>query len=61
MFRVEFHCHTSASRDSLTSPHELVETYRRKGIDRVVITDHDSIAGARAAQALDLERVIVGE
>ena len=34
---------------------------RRKGIDRVVVTDHNSIAGALAAQALDPERVIVGE
>ena len=34
---------------------------RRKGIDRVVVTDHNSIAGARAAQALDPELVIVGE
>jgi predicted metal-dependent phosphoesterase TrpH len=39
----------------------LVETCRRKGIDRVVVTDHNTISGARAAQALDPERVIVGE
>jgi predicted metal-dependent phosphoesterase TrpH len=38
-----------------------VRTARRKGIDRVVVTDHNSIAGARAAQALDPERIIVGE
>jgi hypothetical protein len=61
MLSVEFHCHTNASKDSLTSPRELVETCRRKGIDRVVVTDHNSIAGALAAQALDPERVIVGE
>ncbi len=58
---VEFHCHTNASKDSLTSPRDLVETCRRKGIDRVVVTDHNTIAGARAAQALDPELVIVGE
>lgn len=33
----------------------------RKGIDRVVITDHNSISGALEAQSLDPERVIVGE
>jgi len=59
--RVEFHCHTIASKDSLTSPRSLVDACRRKGIDRVVVTDHNTIAGARAAQALDPERVIVGE
>ena len=58
---VEFHCHTIFSKDSLTRPTDLVETCRRKGIDRVVVTDHNTIAGARAAQALDPERVIVGE
>ncbi|HET9914671.1 MAG TPA: PHP domain-containing protein [Anaerolineales bacterium] len=58
---VEFHCHTNASKDSLTPPRELVDACRRKGIDRVVVTDHNTIAGARAAQVLDPELVIVGE
>ena len=58
---VEFHCHTIYSKDSLTQPQALVDTCRRKGIDRVVVTDHNTIAGARAAQALDPQRVIVGE
>lgn len=61
ILRVEFHCHTIFSKDSLTRPAALVTACRRKGIDRVVVTDHDSIAGALAAQALDPERVIVGE
>jgi len=61
MFRVEFHCHTSASNDSLTQPADLVAAARRKGIDRLIITDHNTIAGARAAQTLDPELVTVGE
>lgn len=60
-YAIEMHCHTVFSKDSLTSPRDLVESCRRKGIDRVVITDHNTIAGARAAQALDPELVIVGE
>jgi predicted metal-dependent phosphoesterase TrpH len=60
MLSVEFHCHTVFSKDSLTSPQKLVDTCRRKGIDRVVVTDHNTIAGARAAQKLDPERVVVG-
>src|ERR1044071_7965416 len=60
-FRVEFHCHTIFSKDSLTHPSDLVAVCRSKGIDRVIVTDHNTIAGARAAQALDPERVIVGE
>ena len=60
-YRVEFHCHTIYSKDSLTRPADLVRVCQHKRIDRVVITDHNTIAGARAAQALDPVRVIVGE
>ncbi len=59
--RVEFHCHSIYSKDSLTEPAALVAACRRKGIDRVIITDHNSIGGARQAHALDPQRVIVGE
>jgi predicted metal-dependent phosphoesterase TrpH len=61
MLRVEFHCHTIASKDCLLRPRDLVDTSQRKRIDRVIVTDHNTIAGARAAQALDPELVIVGE
>jgi len=61
MISVEFHCHTIASKDSLTFPADLVKTARRKGIDRVIVTDHNSIQGALAAQVLDPELVIIGE
>jgi predicted metal-dependent phosphoesterase TrpH len=58
---VEFHCHTIYSKDSLTRPADLVATARRKKIDLVIVTDHNSIAGALAARALDPELVIIGE
>jgi len=61
VFKVEFHCHTIYSKDSLTSPLKLVEACRRKGIDRMVVTDHNTITGALAARELDPELVIVGE
>lgn len=58
---VEFHCHTNASKDSLTRPEDLIAAARAGGIDRLVITDHNTTAGARLAFALDPELVIVGE
>jgi predicted metal-dependent phosphoesterase TrpH len=58
---LEFHCHTNASKDSLTRPEDLIRVARKKGLDRLVITDHNSIAGAVAAQKLDPELIIVGE
>jgi predicted metal-dependent phosphoesterase TrpH len=59
--RVEFHCHTVFSKDSLTPPEKLVAAARRKGLDRVIVTDHNSIEGALRARDLDPERIIVGE
>ncbi len=61
MISLEFHCHTHASKDSLARPVDLIAAARRKGIDRLVITDHNFIAGAREAQAIDPELIIVGE
>jgi len=59
--RVEFHCHTDVSKDSLTSARQLVSACRRKGVDRVIVTDHNTIRGALRAQELDPKLVIVGE
>lgn len=61
MLTTEFHCHTVYSKDSLVRPADLVKSCRRQGIDRVVITDHNEIAGAIEAQRLDPQRVIIGE
>jgi predicted metal-dependent phosphoesterase TrpH len=58
---LEFHTHTYASKDSLTRPGDLIRAARAKGIDRLVVTDHNTIAGAKAAQSLDPELIIVGE
>lgn len=60
-YRVEFHCHTIYSKDSLVEPRKLVETARRKGIDRLIVTDHNCIDGALEAQQIAPELVIVGE
>jgi predicted metal-dependent phosphoesterase TrpH len=61
MLTVEFHCHTIYSRDSLARPESLLAACRRKGIDRVVVTDHNTIAGAQHCRQIDPQRVIVGE
>jgi predicted metal-dependent phosphoesterase TrpH len=58
---IDFHCHTHVSKDSLTTPERLISAARQKHLDRVVVTDHNSIAGALAAHALDSERIIIGE
>jgi predicted metal-dependent phosphoesterase TrpH len=59
--RVEFHCHTIYSKDSLTRPQALVAAARRAGLDRLIITDHNSIEGALVVKNLAPDMVIVGE
>ena len=59
--RTEFHCHTIYSKDSLLQPEKLVEACKRKKIDRVIVTDHNTIEGALCCQEIDPARVIIGE
>lgn len=61
MLTLEFHCHSIFSKDSLTTPLKLVQAARRKGIDRLVLTDHNTIRGAIEAKKIDPELVIIGE
>jgi predicted metal-dependent phosphoesterase TrpH len=61
MWTIELHCHTYYSEDSLNEPGRLLEVCRKRGIDRLAITDHNAVLGARAAAALDPERIISGE
>ncbi len=61
MLRVEFHCHTRFSDDSLIEPVKLIAQARKKGINRLVVTDHNSIRGAKAAKEIDPEMIIIGE
>jgi len=58
---VEFHCHTIHSRDSSNRIPDLIAAARARGIDRLAITDHNTIAGALEAQALAPDLIIVGE
>jgi len=58
---VELHTHTSYSPDCLVTLEQFVAECRRKGIDRVAITDHNIIAGALATREIAPDLVIVGE
>jgi predicted metal-dependent phosphoesterase TrpH len=60
-FNVELHCHTYHSSDSLMLPEQILRACKQRGIDRVAITDHNSLTGALETHALDPECVIIGE
>ena len=70
--RVDMHCHSTASQESrlgvqravglpecATPPEEVYELARRRGMDFVTITDHDTIAGVM--QIADRPDVFVSE
>ncbi|RJQ40779.1 MAG: PHP domain-containing protein [Anaerolineaceae bacterium] len=59
--RAEFHCHSIYSSDSINRLERLLQTARENGIERLCITDHDTIAGALKAHALDADLVVVSE
>jgi predicted metal-dependent phosphoesterase TrpH len=61
VLKVDFHCHSEASPDSLSKPNDIIATARERGLDRLVITDHNSIRGALRCKELAPELIIVGE
>jgi len=61
LLKVDFHSHTHYSPDCLTTINELINAARKRGLDRLVVTDHNCLAGAREAYAAAPDLVIVGE
>jgi predicted metal-dependent phosphoesterase TrpH len=59
--RLDLHCHTRFSRDSLTTFEALLCRMDQRGLDVVAITDHNTIAGAQAFSARAADRFIIGE
>lgn len=72
--RVDLHCHSTFSRETikylpgvafqpLLEPHEIYALCKKRGMDFVTITDHDTIDGCKALldRAGDLPDFIVGE
>jgi predicted metal-dependent phosphoesterase TrpH len=59
--KVDLHLHTSYSIDGWASPEDTVQRASRNGLDKIAITDHETIEGARAARRSYPDRVIVGE
>ena len=61
MITVDFHSHSIFSKDCLTSLESLIRVCDRKHINRIVITDHNTIEGANLAKVLDPVHIIIGE
>jgi predicted metal-dependent phosphoesterase TrpH len=59
--RVELHCHTRVSHDSLVPVDRYLSRCKKLGISKIAITDHNEIKAAITAKSLAPEMVIVGE
>lgn len=60
-YTTEFHAHSIYSKDSLSTLERMIETCHKKGIDRLILTDHNTIKGAVEAKKLAPELIIIGE
>ena len=59
--RVELHCHTEASEDSLVPVEKYLSRCKTLGIKKIAITDHNEFRAALEAKALAPNMVIMGE
>jgi predicted metal-dependent phosphoesterase TrpH len=59
--RVDLHLHSHYSHDGRSSLQELVERCSEIGLDRIALTDHNTVEGALALARLAPELAIVGE
>ena len=46
VLKIDLHVHTCYSSDGMTTPREVVAYSKRRGLDGVAITDHDTVHGA---------------
>ena len=59
--KADFHVHTSYSRKVRFSPEEMYISAKNKGMDRIAVTDHNTIRGALQLAEKDPDYIIVGE
>jgi len=59
--KAELHCHSSYSPDSINCLERLLQTAHDNGVQRLCITDHNTIQGAVKAHEMDKELVVVSE
>lgn len=50
--RYDLHMHSKYSRDSLNEPRDILKMAKKRGLDGVAVTDHDTIKGGQAAYKL---------
>lgn len=61
MLRVDLHLHSLFSHDGQSSLEALIERSRECGLDRIALTDHNTVEGALELARMAPELAIIGE
>jgi predicted metal-dependent phosphoesterase TrpH len=61
LLRVDLHLHSIFSHDGQSSLEALIERSRERGLDRIALTDHNTVEGALELADLAPDLTIVGE
>jgi predicted metal-dependent phosphoesterase TrpH len=61
LLRVDLHLHSIFSHDGQSSLRALVEQSRERGLDRIALTDHNTVEGALELARMAPELTIIGE
>jgi predicted metal-dependent phosphoesterase TrpH len=61
LFRVDLHLHSAFSHDGQSSLEELIARCREIGLDRIALTDHNTVEGALELVRMAPDLGIVGE
>ena len=61
MLRVDLHLHSNFSHDGRSSLQQLIDKAAECGLDRIALTDHNTVDGALELARLAPELAIVGE
>jgi predicted metal-dependent phosphoesterase TrpH len=61
LLRVDLHLHSIFSHDSQSSLQALIDRSRECGLDRIALTDHNTVEGALELAQMAPELTIVGE
>jgi predicted metal-dependent phosphoesterase TrpH len=59
--KIDTHLHTSYSRDCAVPPETVVATALQRGLDALIVTDHNEIAGAYAVKQIAPFPVVLAE
>jgi predicted metal-dependent phosphoesterase TrpH len=61
MLRVDLHLHSNFSHDGRSSLQELINRARESSLDRIALTDHNTVEGALSLVRMAPELAIAGE